>query len=288
MLHPSDLAGLTDAQILELRGSRPRLSEEFNVFGDNNISRITDGTVLKGDQDFEDDTDDDPSEALTLDLVFHHTTIPVPRVRRIIRTGIINKIVMDYIPGRQLSQVWPTMSIVAKLHVAFVLRSYIRQLRAIRHPRSAVPGPVASDDHARVCYSPLFGQICPMRGPFTSYHELSIFFNDRQRRSLMPDADPAEAAARLKPFDDSAPLVLTHQDINMRNILVSDDGRLWLIDWAWAGFYPPWFEFIAMKIQSDNEEIVTKKKEPLWDMLIPFICGPYFYQERWFDRMRGH
>ncbi|OBZ79419.1 hypothetical protein A0H81_01010 [Grifola frondosa] len=210
---------------------------ESKVFGDHNVFRITDGTVLKGNQDFDDDIDDDPSEALALDLVFHHTTIPVPRVRRIVRTGFSKDFVMDYIPGRQLSQVWPTMSIVAKLRVAFVLRSYIRQLRAIRHPRSAVPGPVASDDHARVCESPLFGPILTTRGPFTSYRELSAFFNDRQRRSLMPDADPAEAAACLKPFDDSAPLVLTHQDINMRNILVGDDGRLWLIDWAWAGFY---------------------------------------------------
>ena len=62
-------------------------------------------------------------------------------------------------------------------------------------------------------------------------------------------------------FDDSAPLVLTHQDLNMRNLIVGDDGRLWVIDWAWSGFYPRWFEFVAMGRQAENEERLIKKRE---------------------------
>lgn len=64
----------------------------------------------------------------------------------------------------------------------------------------------------------------------------------------------------------------------MRNIIVGDDGRLWLIDWAWAGFYPPWFEFVAMRMQSQPS--LTNKSDPLWDLLIPFVCDPYYRKRR--------
>lgn len=69
-------------------------------------------------------------------------------------------------------------------------------------------------------------------------------------------------------FDDSAPLVFTHQDINMRNLIVGDDGCLWLIDFGWAGWYPLWFEYVVMKRQAENEEGVTGRKEPFRDALI--------------------
>ena len=62
---------------------------------------------------------------------------------------------------------------------------------------------------------------------------------------------PEEAARVLEPFDNSAPLVLTHGDRNLRNIM-GDDDRLWLVDWGWSGFYPPWFEDVATRIQQHD------------------------------------
>jgi len=280
--------GLTDQQILQLERTAPRLSDQSEAIGAEEISRITLGTVIK-DADDGEDVIHFPSEALTLELVFQYTTIPVPRVRRAIRDGHTNIIVMDYIPGRQLSHVWPAMPTWQKLRVVFTLHDYVRQLRAIRHPRSVVPGPVAPPGHPpRICTSPLFGHKFEWRGPFASPDELAAFFDDRYRMALIGQhVDPAQAAVRVRadPFDNGGTLVLTHQDIHMRNIIVGDDGRLWLIDWAWAGFYPRWFEYVAMRIQSRNEETVVKRKEPLWDLLVPFICGNYYRQGKWFSRM---
>ena len=59
--------------------------------------------------------------------------------------------------------------------------------------------------------------------------------------------------SRKQRFDNLEALVLTHQDIKPRNIIVGEDGRLWMIDWAWPGYYPPWFEYVAMKRQLENE-----------------------------------
>ena len=293
--------------------------------------RITERAIVKSAQDFEEDVED-PSEALALNVVFFNTTIPVPRVRRVVKSQYANIIVMDYIPGRQLSEVWPSLSFFARLRIAITLRRYIRQLRSIRHPRSSIPGPLCTKE-PRMCESPIFGQVRSNRGPFASYQELSAFFNDRLRRALesirharsavpgpLCTKEPStyespifgqvrsnsgafayyrelsaffkdrfcralELPSDIGNFDDSAPLVLTHQDLNMRNFIVGDDGRLWVVDWAWAGFYPRWFEFVAMRRQAENEETLTGRKEALWDAMIPFICDPYFKQERWLVRM---
>ena len=273
----SDIDNLTDDEIIQLRLKTRPLPESVSFLDWGSVFRITEGTVVKSAQGIEKDIEE-ASEALALDLVFSQTTIPVPRVRRVVQWKNSLMIAMDYIPGRQLSQVWPSLSFLSKLGIAITLRRYVRQLRRIRHPRSIVPGPLATHE-PRNCESPIFGSIQSARGPFASYQELSEFFNDRLRRTLR--AYPYHRADNLGNFDDSAPLVFTHQDLNMRNLIVGDDGQLWVIDWAWSGFYPRWFEFIAMRRQAGNEEIVTNKKEPLWDALIPFICDPYYKQARW-------
>lgn len=56
-------------------------------------------------------------------------------------------------------------------------------------------------------------------------------------------------------FDDSSLLVSVHGDLNPRNIVAGEDGRLWLqvVDWGWSGFYPPWFELVAMTNQVEDE-----------------------------------
>ena len=50
----------------------------------------------------------------------------------------------------------------------------------------------------------------------------------------------------------SEPLVLTHQDLNFRNVILGEDGRHWIVDWGWAGYNPPWFEYVAMRRQKDD------------------------------------
>jgi thiamine kinase-like enzyme len=39
--------------------------------------------------------------------------------------------------------------------------------------------------------------------------------------------------------------VSTHNDLNIRNIIVGRNGKLWLVDWVFSGFYPPLCESIA-------------------------------------------
>ncbi|KAJ5971820.1 uncharacterized protein N7479_001738 [Penicillium vulpinum] len=60
--------------------------------------------------------------------------------------------------------------------------------------------------------------------------------------------------SRLFPGDskvhfDPTPLVLCHLDIAPRNVIWLDDGRICLLDWASAGFYPRPLEFASLFFQ---------------------------------------
>jgi len=222
-------------------------------------------------------------EASSLEFVRMHTTIPIPRVwRRMTDEGGDTLIVMDYIPGERLDHVWPSLSLWSKLSVAFTLRRYIRQLRQIEDSHSSVPGPVA--DYPQICDSYMSGD--KPYGPFPDYASLSAFYNrklDIAKKVTYPDrhgnAIPC-APPDTEPFDDSRPLVFTHTDLSMRNIIFGRDGRIWLVDWARSGFFPPWFEYVSMVYAAEND-----KAPGSWNYLIPFIADPLFKHMKWIDQL---
>ena len=68
--------------------------------------------------------------------------------------------------------------------------------------------------------------------------------------------------------DDTEPLVLAHQNLVPENMILGKDGRLWIVGWSSAGYYPPWFEFVAMQQQAKAEggglsvAFLLKKRTP--------------------------
>ncbi|TFY52731.1 hypothetical protein EVG20_g10426 [Dentipellis fragilis] len=246
-LLPSDVDHLSNEEILELK------KRGTQIHPDDGVLKLTPGVIGKSSQDIDENTPE-ASEANALDLLFAKTTIPVPRVRRVVRLQWDFLIVMDYIEGPTLAQVWRTLSTWRKLYVAFTLRRYIRQIRRLTASTTMPLGPLSAQG-PRTCESPVWGPVPPYRGPFASYSELSAFFNNRLRMALEKKKVPEDDPSRKELFDDSEPLVLTHQDINLHNIIVGEDGRLWLIDWGWSGYYPPWFEYVAMKRQNEEERV---------------------------------
>jgi len=113
--------------------------------------------------------------------------------------------------------------------VAFTLRRYTRQLRRLKASPTTPPG-LLSAHGARRCESPIFGQVQSDHGPFASCFDLSAFFNERHGMAMEAKKVPQDDLSRIDLFDDSEPLVLTHQDLTLRNIILGDDGRLWIID----------------------------------------------------------
>ncbi|KAF9073039.1 hypothetical protein BDP27DRAFT_1417506 [Rhodocollybia butyracea] len=136
-----------------------------------------------------------------------------------------------------------------KFLVAWTLRGYIRQLLQASAPysRCHIPGPMS--DEPAVCHGAEF--LFPLRpaGPFNSSQEL-VAHLDKSGEC----------------WDHTQPLVLTDCDLSVRNVIVGDDGSLWLVDWTRSAFYPPYFEYIATMGAAANDKAVHS-----WKKHIPIV-----------------
>ncbi|KIM77568.1 hypothetical protein PILCRDRAFT_98574 [Piloderma croceum F 1598] len=236
-----------DNEIIRIFESNPCLPGT-----DNRLVQISDECVVKLGVSFESAC----SEMLAMDLVRSQATIPVPRVWRVIDhvhpdgTGLI---VMDLIRnGRQLHVCWSSLSIWAKL----------------KDVHSSTPGPLGPQPSR--CKGLQFG--LESKGPFPTTTRLAEHFHGELRQA------ENRYFRGQKPLDESifAHLVLTHNDLNMRNILLDNEGRLWLVDWGWSGFFPAGFEYLAMRFAAQ------KDREPKgWQTSIKFMAEPSFEMERW-------
>ena len=74
-------------------------------------------------------------------------------------------------------------------------------------------------------------------------------------------------------FDDSLPLVLTHGDISVYNVRLGTDGKVWLLDWGFAGMYPQWFEYASIMAYASSRKDYDPPHGWLW--FAPLIAGWY-------------
>ncbi|KAI0922875.1 hypothetical protein AcV5_009743 [Taiwanofungus camphoratus] len=109
-------------------------------------------------------------------------------------------------------------------------------------------------------------------GPFSTKTGLANWLNGRLRTSQ----HVMEYGIDCLPFDASEPLVLVDGDISMRNIVLDDEEKVWLIDWGCSGVYLPWFECCSMHVVYN---------EPwMWTWTRRFAAGWYDTQEQTFHK----
>ncbi|KAI0633123.1 kinase-like domain-containing protein [Trametes polyzona] len=212
------------------------------------------------------------SEAKAQALVREQTTIPVPEVHRFFEHEGTAYFVMEYVQGDTLDSCWNDLYNWQKLRIAFTLRNYVRQMRQIRTPQTLqqVPGPITADpSHPLPCSTPSLGEYSVRS--FNSQEDMRDWMNGRFRVSEYLYGERFEVPL----FDDSAPLVFTHGDLCLRNIILGSDGKLWLIDFGSAGIYPPWFEAFGAR---DNGMLPTPK---LWTAARKIAAGQYEVQEHY-------
>ncbi|GJE94047.1 hypothetical protein PsYK624_102150 [Phanerochaete sordida] len=269
-LPPSEASRWTQAEFFERYVCAQDLQGAYGLDGQGDVRKIDDATVAKLVIDTTDDGPEWLSEAMAMRLVLEQTTIPVPRLHQVVReSSDILHLVMDHIPGDPLEHVWPTLSVWGKLRVAWTLRSYVRQLRCIRHPRSRVPGPLGPGLTPRKCGGLTLSSLGAL-GPFADAFELNSAVN---AECVSRSGVPVPTA-----YATPEPLVFTHNDLYMGNVILGRDGRVWLIDFGLSGFYPRSFEFTsAIRISEDFPHIRAPRS---WRRCLPFIADPYFERRR--------
>jgi serine/threonine protein kinase len=146
------------------------------------------------------------------------TIIRIPRVYRFFTLGPAGYIIMEYIEGQPLSSV---------SNPGFYLQAVACVLKHFEQVRGGKPGPF----HGGLAQGQLW--LDELIAP-TTISDIEEYYNRRQLKDI----------PKLKLT--SYPLVFCHLDIAPRNIILSENGSLCLVDWASAGYYPRLFERCAL------------------------------------------
>ena len=185
-------------------------------------------------------------ELEALRYVAQHTSVNLPRVRQVVRRRDGWWIVMDFIPGRRLDEAWPGMSGVEKGIVVEELWAMVGELRALPMPEE-LAGVIAVGS-AETGGSVRDGALCTLDavGPFEdigAFQEMlrgngNLAGFDRLFRNSPEEGDGKDRKSELYK------MVFTHADLCPRNVIRGDDGKLYIIDWEFAGWWPGYWEYV--------------------------------------------
>lgn len=181
---------------------------------------------------------------------------PVPQVYALysaVENGeTVNYIVMEYIPGKDLKECWPSLEPGEKLSIARQLRTHFDFLRSI--PGPGYFGSVGRKPFNQANFWPetrvSSEEKKNVSGPFESEAELTESLATSMTRHWdLEDQKHRITFLRRVLFDVLAnhKAVLTHGDLRQRNIILREDGSLVLIRWEYSGWYPEYMEY-AMAI----------------------------------------
>ncbi|KAL8832513.1 MAG: hypothetical protein Q9170_004846 [Blastenia crenularia] len=206
------------------------------------------------------------TEAASMRFVRAKTSIPVPEVVDAFVHPETKHvcILMEYIDGQPLNEVWDTYSEIQKEHIISQLKSYLTELRQLK---GTIIGPV----DGTYCAEQFFdGEDQATYGPFES----ETAFNDGLVRALEARGRNTwtETVARFIRAMPEHSVVFTHNDLAPRNILIRDGNVVAILDWELSGFYPEYWEYIKALYWPDRQSSWIK------DNVIDRVLQPYLLE----------
>lgn len=171
------------------------------------------------------------AEADAMQFVSSHTSMPVPKLHGTFtnedgRTFIV----MQFVRGETLENIWPSLSENEKNKLALEMRAHVDDMRKLKGEYIGAIGRLPC----------MVGSLQgPSKGPFSTEKEL----NDALAQQY-EDARPGYFGSMLKKMlKDNHQVVFSHSDLNMRNIMVRHMRIVAVIDWESAGFFPEYWEY---------------------------------------------
>ncbi|KAK4861265.1 hypothetical protein LT330_004181 [Penicillium expansum] len=239
-----DLNSVTDEALAALLTTAPILHQ----LGGTTVVRLSKKLVMKGGGSVL------ASEAKMLSLLASKPSTRVPRVHRSFQVkddtqyfGTCGYIVMDFIQSQPLDKCWASLPLSTQGEIASQIAEMIKEMQSIELLQ---PGPIGGGP----CRGLFFTDYSA--GPFMDTAEMEGWFNHKLDICKSVHKAPEDTP----PFHFTK-FVITHHDISPRNLVVDQHGRVWLIDWAYSGAYPPVFESAALSIQSSftdfNEMVLS-------------------------------
>ncbi|KAI0841672.1 phosphotransferase enzyme family protein [Hypoxylon sp. FL0890] len=177
-------------------------------------------------------------EALTMKFVKEHTSIPVPEVIDVWQDGKLGpvRIVMEFIEGDPLDRAWDKFTEEEKTSIITQLRGYFNELRQFH-------GEFIGGIDMSYCEDPYFASDHGAYGPY----EDEWAFNQGLAKAWLTEREDDPFLQGLcdiltKTMTDHK-IVLTHNDLDPRNIIVRGSEVVAILDWEQAGFYPEYWEY---------------------------------------------
>ncbi|KAJ3580069.1 hypothetical protein NPX13_g490 [Xylaria arbuscula] len=196
--------------------------------------------------------DTEPIEGENMRFARQHLKSVVPRLYAIYqrprpkRSSPITYIVMEYVHGRPLSEIWSTIGDTERTKIINSLRDSLRILRSITPPdyfgslgRTKLNDEIfsATGEHENRTTT----------GPFKTesdlIHALILRYRKEVGDRLHHKADFFQHVLPKTLQGDGKP-VFTHGDLQRKNIIVGSGGSITIIDWQPSGWYPVWWEYV--------------------------------------------
>lgn len=177
------------------------------------------------------------AEAEAMKLVREKTTIPVPKVYNAYINNATGHplIVMDFIEGDCLVDIWDGMDDEQKQHVTEQLRDHLSQLRKIE-------GSFIGSVDGTACEDPLFTDDLGAYGPY----ENEAMFNQGIVKALKDTLSSGwvDTVCNMAMSMEGHKIVMTHSDLSPRNIIVQGSKVVAILDWEYSGYYPDYWEYV--------------------------------------------
>lgn len=177
------------------------------------------------------------AEAETMRFIRENTSIPVPKVRKVFRDKQTKHlaIAMQYIEGATLEDVWQDLEDIDRDTVVEQLRCYMDELRNFK-------GTFIGSIDGTVCNDPYFYHAIGGNGPFPDENEFNQGIVEAMRDDRSTCLLEKASELWLKNMNGHES-VLTHNDLEPRNILIDGSEVVGILDWENAGYYPEYWEY---------------------------------------------
>ena len=130
---------------------------------------------------------------------------------------------MDFFKGQALDECWHNLPHDDQRQIAIQIAAMITQIQSIVIPQPGLLG-------GGPCHGRFFTDYSA--GPFKDTAEIEGWFNH-----TLDICKRVNEAPQDTPLFQFTTFVITHQDISPRNLIVGQNGDVWLIDWAHSGAY---------------------------------------------------
>ncbi|KEY74680.1 hypothetical protein S7711_05433 [Stachybotrys chartarum IBT 7711] len=239
-----DVLSASEEQLLQVYSTAPQIHRHGGI----QITRISKDLVIKGGERVS------KSESQNMTFARETLGLAVPKVHRVFTADIPDGfgrtmkayfIIMDYIPGTTVEDAFACLDRPSKESMVAQVADVIEKMQAltINH---LPPGPIGRDLDEKF-QGPWFTE--DGAGPFPTLQALEDWLNHK--------IDVCDMVYQLPPgtpkfqFQD---MVLTHQDIAPRNLILDRNMNVWFVDWGCAGVYPRGFEQVALREQHWHRE----------------------------------